>query len=625
MNYDQRQRLGAVTLALLALAFIAAVMASNSLLGGMRIDLTENQLYTLSPGTKSLVSKIEEPINLYYFFSDQETGDIQFLRGFAARVQEMLEEFAANSGGKLVLNVIDPLPFSEDEDRASQFGLQPVSLGGLNDAIYFGLVGTNSVGDEDIIPFFQPSKETFLEYDIARLIYNLATPEKVAVGLYSGLPITGGFNPQTQQPTQPWVISQQAEQLFDIETLPATLDKVDEAIDVLWVIHPTAADEMSMYAIDQFVLRGGRALIFVDPLAEVAAVAPNPMGMSPASSSSLDTLFEAWGVDFDPGLVVADNTNALTVGGGFGQRSMRHIGLIGLDGTTINQEDVITGGLETVNMGTSGHISLEDASSLTLTPLLSSSADSATLTADRFQFLQNPDDLLDEFVPTTTQYVVAARLQGSLSTAFPDGPPGEFEPTEEFVEKHVDSTDAANLILVADVDILSDRLWAQKQSFLGQELITAFASNGDFVVNALDNLSGSADLIGLRSRASYSRPFDTVDELRRQADAEFRATEQRLQAELAETEQRLGELQAARVDTSSLLMSAEQEQELERFLDEQVRIRQELRSVRRELDRSIEQLGSALKITNIIAAPLVFALLAMIVVPAFSRRRRSRS
>ncbi len=625
MNYEQRRRIGSATLILLALAFVAAVMASNSLLGGLRIDLTENQLFTLSDGTRDLLRKIDEPINLYYFYSDRETADVQFLRGFATRVQEMLEEFAAESNGKLVLNVIDPLPFSEDEDRAAQFGLQPVSLGGPDESIYFGLAGTNSVGDQDVIAFFQPSKESFLEYDIARLVYNLATPDKVVVGLYSGVPINGGFDPQRQQPSQPWVVAQQAKQLFEIRELPATLDKVDEDIGVLWVIHPTAADEMSLYAIDQFVLRGGRALIFVDPLAEVAASAPNPMGLSPGSSSNLEKLFDAWGVEFDPTSVTVDNVNALSVGGGsFGQRSIRHIGLIGLGADYLDQEDVITAGLDTVNFGTAGHISMRDDATLVMTPLIETSADSATMMAERFQFLPNPDDLLDGFTPTGERYVLAARLQGSVSTAFPDGPPEEFEPTEEFSGRHLESTDSANIVLVADVDVLSDRLWAQRQSFLGQQLVTAFASNGDFVINALDNLSGSADLIGLRSRASYTRPFDTVDALRREADAQFRATEQRLQAELSDTERNLAELQAARDDTSSLLMSPEQQQEVQRFLDQQVRIRQELRAVRRELDRSIEQLGTTLRIINIGIVPLALGLFALFRVFVSRRRRASK-
>jgi ABC-type uncharacterized transport system involved in gliding motility auxiliary subunit len=624
MNYDQRKRLGGTTLALLALAFVAAVMASNTLLGGMQVDLTENRLYTLSPGTNAMLSKIEEPINLYYFFSNEASGNVQFLRGYATRVREMLEEFAAGSNGKLVLNVVDPAPFSEDEDRAEQFGLQPVNLGGANDPIYFGLAGTNSVGEEDTIPFFQPSKETFLEYDVARLVYNLANPDKPVVGLYAGVPMNGGFNPQTQQPTPAWIIAQQAQQLFDVRMLPASLDKIDDDVDVLWIVHPTEVDDMSLYAIDQFVMRGGRVLIFVDPFAEIAASAPNPVGLSPGTSSSMKTLFDAWGIEFDPTLVVADNTYALSIGGGgFGRRSIRHIGLLGLDTSAMNPTDVVTSGLESVNFGVAGFIGVGEESGLTLEPLLTSSADSETLSADRFQFLPNPDDLLDDFAPTPDSYVLAARLEGTVHTAFPDGPPTEFEPTEQFVAGHLDSTDSANLIVVGDVDILSDRLWVQRQSFLGQDLITAFASNGDFVANALDNLSGSADLIGLRSRASYSRPFDTVDELRRQADAEYRATEQQLQAELDETERRLGELQAARDDANSLLMSPEQQAELQRFLDQQVRIRGELRSVRRELDRSIEQLGTTLKVMNIVVAPLLFALIALVAVPAWTRRRRS--
>lgn len=626
MDYDQRKKIGATTLALLGLAFIAAIMASNSLLRGLRIDLTENQLYTLSAGTRSLLTKIDEPINLYLFFSDRETGDVQFLRSYATRVREMLEEFEANAGGKIVLNVVDPLPFSEDEDRAAQFGLQPISLGAIDDSIYFGLAGTNSIGDEDIIEFFQPSKENFLEYDIARLIYNLATPDKTTVGLYSGVPVNGGFDPISQQPNQPWIVAQQAGQLFDIDTLPASIDTIDPEVDVLWIIHPTSADELSLYAIDQFILRGGRAFIFVDPLAEVAAAAPNPMGVSPGSSSTLEELFSAWGIEFDPTQVVVDNANALSVGGGaFGQRAIRHIGLIGLNDGELDQEDVVTSGLETVNLGVAGHIAVSAESGLTMTPIMRSSTDAATISADRFQFLPNPDDLLDDFSPTGERYVLAARIQGSAPSAFPEGPPEEFEPTENFASQHLASSDSINIVLVADVDILSDRLWAQRQSFLGQQLVTAFASNGDFVINALDNLSGSADLIGLRSRASYTRPFDTVDELRREADARFRATEQQLQAELTETERNLAELQAAREDTSSLMMSAEQQVELQRFLDEQVRIRRELRAVRRELDRNIEQLGATLKLLNIALIPLALGILAVIRGVLSRRRRTSKS
>ena len=241
MSARDRQKLGISTLLLLLLVFGAAVMATNTLLGGLRIDLTANRLYTLSPGTRALLSGIAEPINLYLFFSDQATEDLPQLRSYADRVRETLEEFAAESEGQLILQVIDPQPFSEDEDRAAQYGLQPVNLGNAGDSVYFGLAGSNSVGATDVIPFFEPNpaKEAFLEYDLARLVYNLAHPDKVVVGLLSGAPISGGFDPQTQQPSQPWVVVQQARQLFEVRALPASVLRVEDDVDVLWVVHPT--------------------------------------------------------------------------------------------------------------------------------------------------------------------------------------------------------------------------------------------------------------------------------------------------------------------------------------------------------------------------------------------------
>jgi ABC-type uncharacterized transport system involved in gliding motility auxiliary subunit len=280
MSTRARQRIGYSTLVLMLLAFIVAVMASNVLLRGWRIDLTNNQLYTLSAGTRKVLQKIDEPINLYLFFSNQETQGLPALRAYATRVTETLQEFAANAKGKLVLHVVDPIPFSEDEDRAEQFGLQPAMVGDKN--VYFGLAGSNSVGTTDTIPFFdpEPSKEAFLEYDLARLVYNLANPKKTVVGLLSGAPIGGSFDPQTQQPTQPWTIVEQARELFELRMLPESTLKIDDDINVLWIVHPAMVDDATQYAIDQFVMRGGRALIFVDPMAEILAAGQEPTGLA---------------------------------------------------------------------------------------------------------------------------------------------------------------------------------------------------------------------------------------------------------------------------------------------------------------------------------------------------------
>jgi len=617
MSTRARQRIGYTTLVVMLVAFIAAVMASNVVLRGWRIDLTKNQLYTLSPGTRKVLQKIDEPINLYLYFSNQETQSLPALRAYANRVTETLEEFAAHAPeGKVVLHVVDPLPFSEDEDRAEQFGLQAANVGGKN--VYFGLAGSNSVGTTDTIPFFdpEPSKEAFLEYDLAKLVYNLANPKKTVVGLLSGAPIGGSFDPQTQQPTQPWVIVEQARQLFELRMLPESTLKIDDDVNVLWVVHPAMLDDATQYALDQFVLRGGRALIFVDPMAEV--LGGGQPGLAPAPSSNLERLFKTWGVEFSAGDVVADNRYGLNIR--MGQRSVRHVGLLGLDADAMSKDDVITSGLGSVNVGLAGYFKLAEGAATKLTPLLQSSTEAETLPTARFQFLPDPGELLNGFKATGTQYALAARLEGPLKTAFPDGPPaakdeGRDKPVDDTLKAaHRASVENANIVLVGDVDILSDRLWVQVQSFLGQRLVNAFANNGDFVVNALDNLSGSADLIGLKSRATYTRPFTTVDKLRRDADAKFRATEQQLQAQLSDTERKLGELQSSRNDKSSMLMNAEQQAEIQRFLDEQVQIRQELRQVRRNLDQDIDDLGTRLKIINTAAVPLLLTVLALLVV-----------
>ncbi len=614
MSGQLQKRYAYGSLAVLVIGFIAAVIASNTFLGGIKLDLTENKLYTLSQGTRDLLADLEEPINLYFFFSDQSTADIQTLRSYATRVEEMLEAFAAAADGNLRLEFIDPLPFSEEEDRAAQFGLTDLGLSALGgDSIYFGLAATNTIGDEAIIEVFEPEKEASLEYDLARLVYSLSNPDSGVIGLISGVPMTGGFDPQTQQMQQPWMMSQQIRQLFEVRTLASDITSIDEDVNLLWIVHPTGLTENTLYAIDQFILGGGRALIFVDPYAEVATLAPDPTGAGANTSSTLEPLFSAWGIEFDPARVVADARLALSVNTGQG-RPVRHIGLIGLDPEAMADDEIVTADLETgVNLGTAGSLAAAEDASITLVPLFESSTESALMPAQQFQFLSDPATLLDGFEPGGESHILAARIEGPLTTAYPQGPPGSDESLLAPPASHIESAASSNLIIVADVDILTDRLWVQRQrSILGRELASAFANNGDFVANAAAILAGSDKLIGLKSRETYVRPFDLVEDLRREADERFRATEQRLQAELAETEQRLGELQQAREDQGSLLMSPEQQAELERFREEQLRIRQELRAVQRELDSSIENLGTLLKLVNILVIPLAFGLIAVL-------------
>ncbi|MDP7152879.1 MAG: GldG family protein, partial [Gammaproteobacteria bacterium] len=262
---NSKMTLGRAGLVTVATIFIIAVAVSNTMFRGMRLDLTENSLYTLSAGTKNILGNINEPINLYFFYSDRATAEISQLRTYAGRVREMLEEFVAQSGGRLRVTVIDPLPFSEDEDRAAAFGLQAISLGGATDAIYMGIAGTNSIDDVERITFLDPGKETFLEYELARLVDTLADPQRPVVGLISGLPIRGSFNPATQRRSEPWIVMTQIEQLFEIRELTGTTTTIDPEVNVLFVVHPKELPDATLYAIDQFILGGGRALLMVDP------------------------------------------------------------------------------------------------------------------------------------------------------------------------------------------------------------------------------------------------------------------------------------------------------------------------------------------------------------------------
>jgi len=630
MSTKTQQRLSATSLALLGIAFIVAVSITNQLFKGWRIDLTENNLYTLSDGTLNLLEGLDEPINLYFYFSDQASESMPSLRSYADRVREMLEEFESEADGNIRLSVIDPLPFSEDEDRATQFGLQGVQLGVSPDPIYMGLAGTDSIDNEETIPFFQPDKEAFLEYDIAKLVSTLSSPDRTVIGILSGVEMTGSFDPQMQRMVPPWMVYQQAQQLFEIRNLGTTFVDIADDISLLWIVQPKSLSNKTLYAIDQFVMRGGKAMIFVDPVADVdpASTEGMPQGMPPmGQGSDLPTLFDAWGIEFTGDEVVADAGQALQITG-MDRRPVRHYGYIGVTGERMSGNDIITADLNVVHLATAGSIRIMEDSPATLDPLFRASADAQGMPATRFSFLPDPSSLQDGFSPSGDAYVLAARISGNLPSAFPNGPPptgvsstdGD-EPSEAGNANHLTATaEPANLIVVADVDMLADHLWVQVQNFFGQQLANAFASNGAFVINALENLAGSSDLIGVRSRASYTRPFTRVEELRVDAESRFRSTEQRLQSELDETEQRLVELQSAREDSGNIIMTPEQQAEIDRFIDQRSAIRQELRAVQRGLDEDIEQLGTWLKIINIGLVPLLLTVFVLLAVWRRNRR-----
>jgi ABC-type uncharacterized transport system involved in gliding motility auxiliary subunit len=632
VNGSRWRRVGFGVGGLIALAvlFLGVVMLSNVGLRGMRVDLTQNRLYTLSPGTQQLLSELKEPINLYFYFSREAAAkQAPLVMPYANRVREFLEELAARSGGKIHVAIVDPQPFSDDEDRAAEFGLQSLQAGG-GDALYFGLTGTNSTDGRSSIPSFQADREEFLEYDVAKLINDLGTPKKPVIGLMSSLGLQGQFNPMTGQMGEPWPILTQLQDLFTMRTLTADVDHIDKDVDVLMLVHPKQWPPKTLYAIDQFVMRGGRVLLFVDPNsgADTSGQDPsNPLAGAMADhSSNLVPLLAAWGVDYDATKVIGDLERGLEVRTNVQSPAVRHIGILGLGHEDMNQKDVVSASLDKINLATVGALAAHPGAKTAFEPLLLSSASAAPIPAQRFNGLTDPSILRDGFKPTGIRYALAARITGPVESAFPQGPPPDQKAAAGPPVAHLArSTAPANIVIVADTDLLMDYMWVQTREVFGQKVAQAFANNGDLVANILDNLSGSSALISVRGRATFSRPFQRVEALRHQADDRLRSKALELQAELQQTETKLTELQSKRNDQSSLMLSPEQEAELKRFVAEKASVRKQLRETQRGLDVDINRLESWLKVINIGIAPLLVAVAGVIILSLRRRRRTAVS
>ena len=632
------QRRTAIALVLGVLLFLSVNLVANTVLTGARLDLTQDRLYTVSDGTRAVLSAIDEPIRLRFYFSEAVATPYPAIFAYGRRVQDLLREYAAIAGGGIELEIIEPEPFSEQEDAAVAAGLQGVPTAS-GETLYFGLIASDSTDREETVPFFAQEREKFLEYDLTRLIHGLREADRPRVALLTALPLRfgpGGMMAFAQGQGRPYVLYDQLQQFFDVTDLEPTFTAIPADTDVLLIVHPPALDERQLYAIDQFVLAGGRAAIFLDPYSEAAApTAGGPQG--PPESSDLAPLMAAWGVTLEPGRVVGDVEQAQRVNvGGFGPRSIKDYVLwLGVGADRLDRGDVTTGNLNLVNMASVGALTAVDGAATTLTPLITSSAVSALIDVDQARGDPDPDRLLRDLMPDDTVYTLAARVTGPAETAFPDGPPevtAEAEGDEAAAEEADDpaptgphlaaSSAPINLMIVADADMFDDRFWVQVQDFFGQRMATPVADNGSFVINAVDNLAGAGELIGLRSRGVSRRPFKVVDAIRREAETRFLAEEQRLQDQLAATEQRIADLEAQAPSDGGLL-SAEQEAAIESFRDQLIATRRELRSVQRNLRRDIERLGNVLAALNITLVPA--ALVAVGIGAAVHRRRRMRA
>ena len=630
-------------LAAIALILLLSVLIV-SFLPSLRIDLTEDRLYSLSDGTRNILASLNQPVELMFFYSDSATEDVPQLRTYGNRVQELLREIVIASEGNLRLSVIDPEPFSEEEDLATQFGVRavPVTQGG--EGVYFGLVAAQdeegvpeALRVTETMPLIRPDQEEFLEYEFMKIITQVTNPERTIIGLITQLDIDGGFDPMTGQGTQQWMIMDLIRQLYEVRRVDLTSDFIEEDIDILMIVHPEGLSDRFLYAVDQYVLQGGDALVFLDPNAD-SMVGRSPQGnLIPAGmSSELPGLLEAWGIEFDNTKVLADNELALRVMMGQGQRPMPHLGMLGVQGNFLAQDDVITNRLETINLSSAGAISQLDNTNTTFEPLIVSSSDSMLMDRSFVESVTDPTLLFDEFESEDRSFVIAARVSGLIETAFPDGQPtiaeteeesssdeeeGDeeaFDPdaldnvdevSEEIGVEHISaSTEPSNILVFADSDILSDRLWVQVTQFFGQRIPQPFANNGDLIINSMDNLSGGADLSSIRSRGRYSRPFTKVLTLQREADDRLRQEEGELLGRVAETEASLAELSMDEDGNPIGELTTEIQTEIDRFNAELIDTRRRLREVRFQLTEDIEQLGSNLKAANTALVPMLLTL-----------------
>jgi ABC-type uncharacterized transport system involved in gliding motility auxiliary subunit len=637
-RFARNHRLAAILAIVLAtIVFLGVNTAVNVWLRTARLDLTENSLYTLSDGTKNILRGLTEPVTLRFYYSAEAASEYPTVRAYAERIRDLLNEYRGYAGGNLIIEEINPEPYTEEEDRAVAAGLQaaPTQSG---EQVYLGLAGTNMADGAETVPFFQMDREQFLEYDLTSIVYRLGQTKKPKLGLVTGLPLDtgpGGLLASMQGQSQPYVSYAQLMQIFDVQTLGQDFDEVPADIGALLVVQPKALSEATLYALDQFVMRGGRIVAFVDPKSEIAELATaQDGGQGPPQNVRADLwLLKYWGVAYNQDEVVLDRARAAKVqyGNNPSRPAVDYPVWIGLkkdadpSSSDFDATDIVTNTLTTVNFASVGRLARAEGATTVFTPLMRSSDDAMVTSAEMLGIQSDPDALMRQFLPSGERYTIAARVSGPLKSAFAEGAPKreakEGEPPPAALPAHLGETANANVIVVADSDIFDDKFWVQPQSQGGQMMAVPIADNLSFIAGAAENLLGSNDLISLRARATNNRPFTMVENLRKEAEGRFLLEEQQLNAKIAETQKKLAELQnAAPQSGDQLTLTPEQNAEVEKFRLELADTRARLREVQRNLRKEIDGLGNFLAAVNIALVPLLLVIVAIVL--GVIRRRR---
>ena len=586
------------------------------------LDFSKDKLYTLSENTIDILKGIKEPIKIQLFFSNTLSKNLPQIRTYEKRVREVLNSYLNNSEKNISLEIIDPKPFSDMEDLANYFGIQGLQLNEEGENFYFGATFTNSVDDIIVIPFFDIGREQFLEYDLTKTIYNLANFKKSKVGIISSLPITGQVvsTPEGPKLSDPFYLYTRMNELFQVEELPFSIEKISDDIDQLLIIHPKSISEKTLYAIDQFVMKGKGVTFLVDPFSEYEGMRmPDNERIQNIPSSNLEKLFNKWGFSVEAGKVVGDieNGRKVTIANNNEQKVVTYILWMALQDSLLARDDIISSNLDYVFFKSAGSIiNRETNKTLTIIPLVSTSNNSMLIDRFKIQFRAEPEELIKNFVSENNKYTLGARIIGDLSSSYSKE---ELKGLSVNVDEHINSVKNANIIVFSDTDFIDDITWLSKQDMFGRNNVTAIADNGKLIINSIESLSGGKNLIGLRGRGVSNRPFLVVEKLQKNAELAYREKENSLLKELEDTEKKLEEIKNKETLNATAL-DLKQNQAIEGFQEKIFNIRQELRKVQRELGEDIRSLEKNLKLINIWLMPF-FVILLYFLLKYYTNRR----
>ena len=573
---------------MLLIVILVNVLMSQA---NLRWDATKEKLYSISDASKSVITKIKNPVTIKLFYSKGVENIPLQLKHFAPRLVDFLKEYKNYGKDNLKLEIYNPKPDSEEEEWAQQYGIQGIDLP-TGDTIYFGMV-VMAADQEETIPFMDPSREEHLEYDITHAISKVQSPEKPKIGVLSGIQIFG--NPASPLPmpgeppeSPPWYFLDELRKSYEISELSMSADKIDDDLDLLIMVFTKALGEKLQYAVDQYVLKGGRLIVFVDPFAMSDA------GPGDTSFASLPKLFKAWGVKMDETMAILDFGYATQFMNRNNQIVENPVWL-SLDQNAFNKDKVITSQLENMLVAISGAVMKQEKPGITYTPLIQSSPSSQLI--NRFEIRQKLEKLRHDFQPTDDRYDIAVSLNGTFETAFPDGPPASLaDKTSGHLAKGIKES---TVIIVADVDMIHDNNYVEHRRFMGYDVSQVYNDNLNFLLNACELLTGNQELINIRTRGKFERPFTKVLDLQKKAQARWMQQEQELVKKIEETNEKLKALEAQKDASQKFIVSEEQEQEIQKFREEKHKINKKLKEVRRNLRSDIEKLGRYVKFINI--------------------------